>query len=119
MVGVYCYLLGRALPPLRSEPVTFLLLPMTASSALVSLTLHPVLQRQHRRASQAVTLYAGFVLCVIVYGCYLWLAIPDGTPWLILLAVVAGHLYGLPLYGAVLVTYLLLDHRPQAGNGPQ
>ena len=108
IVGVYCYAMGRALPPLRTEPLTFLLLPMMVISGVVSLFLYPVLCRRRQRSSQALALYIGFVLSTVIYGGYLWVFIPDGTAWVILLALVAGHVYGLPLFLAVLLTYLLL-----------
>jgi len=110
MVGVYCYAMSRILPPLRDEPSTFLLLPMTVISGLVSLLIYGVLSRQRLRSTQALTLYVGFLLSLIAYGAYLWVFIPDGTAWLIILALVAGHLYGLPAFLAVLITHRVLTH---------
>ena len=108
VVGVYCYAMSYMLPPLRDEPSTFLVIPMAVISGLVSLLIYGLLSRQHLRSTQTLTLYVGFLLSVIFYGVYLWVFIPDGTAWLITLALVAGHLYGLPAFLAVLMTHRLL-----------
>ena len=121
MVGAYCSIMSRALPPLRTEPPAFLLLPMTIISGAASLFLYPVLCRQRGRSIRAFTLYVGFVLTTLVYGIYLWIFIPDGTAWLIVLSLLAGHLYGLPLFFALLVTHLLMAPLvfPRAGGSDQ
>ena len=119
MVGAYCYVSGRALPPLRNEPASFLLLPMTVISGVVSLLLYPVLRRQRRRSSRALALYVGFLVVTMIYGGYLWVVIPDGSIGLVALAMIAGHLYGLPLLLAVMAASLLMNRvlfRGEAGQ---
>jgi hypothetical protein len=108
VVGVYCYAMSHILPPLRDEPSRFLVIPMTVISGLVSLSIYGLLSRQHQRSTQTFTLYVAFLLSAIVYGVYLWAVIPDGTAGLIILALVAAHLYGLPAFLVVLMTHRLL-----------
>jgi apolipoprotein N-acyltransferase len=95
--------MGRVLPPLRNEPTSFLLLPMPAISGVVAALLYPVLLHQRSRASRVLWLYVGFLVVLVLYGLYLWWMIPDGTVGLIVPALLAGHLYGLP----ALLTFLL------------
>ena len=52
IVSVYCFVMGRALPPLRNEPASFLLLPVSAMCGIVASVLYPVLLRQRNRASR-------------------------------------------------------------------
>ena len=44
-----------------------------------------------------------------VWGIYLWWFIPYGSAGLIVLALLAGHMYGLPAFLAVLLASLLMD----------
>lgn len=116
MVGAYIHFAVRALPVLQSEPPAFLLQPMMAITGVVSLAIFPVLTGLRRRWSRAVALYVGFLLTTVAYGCYLWAVLPDGTPWAILLGLLAGHLYGFPLFLAILVTHLWLARQLLAPN---
>jgi hypothetical protein len=109
MVGLYCYAMGRALPPLRNEPVTLLLLPMMVIAGVIALFLHPVLCCQPERSRQIHAFYIGFIMSIVIYGGYLWIFIPDGTMGLIILALVAGHLYGMPLFLAIVVVHLIMN----------
>jgi apolipoprotein N-acyltransferase len=111
LVGFYCWVLWRVLPPLRTEPAALLLLPMTWIATIVSIALYPVIRRNRRRSRQAIALYVGFVVSAILYGCYLWIVIPHGTAGMIPLALMAAHLYGLPLYFAVFVAQRLMGGR--------
>ena len=54
-------------------------------------------------------LYCGFVLISAIYGIYLWVLFPDGSIFSILVAIIGGHLYGWPVFLAVLLMQLLLD----------
>ena len=103
IVTIYCFLMGRVLPPLRNEPASFLLLPMPTISGVVASLLYPVLLHQRSRASRVLWLYVGFLAVLVLYGLYLWWMIPNGTVGLIVPALLAGHLYGLP----ALLTFLL------------
>jgi hypothetical protein len=109
VVSVYCFVLGRALPPLRNEPASFLLLPVSAMSGIVAAVLYPVLLQQRSRAGRLLWMYLGFLILLVVYGLYLWRFIPDGTAGLIVLALVGGHLYGLPAFLTVLLATAVLD----------
>ena len=108
MVGIYCHFGTQALPPLRSEPPSFLLIPMTVISGTVSVLVFPALCGMAGRSSRILVLYGGFLVTLVAYGLYLWVVVPDGTPWLILMALLAGHLYGIPLFFAILVTQRFL-----------
>ena len=109
VVSVYCFVLGRALPPLRNEPASFLLLPVSAMSGIVAAVLYPVLLQQRSRAGCLLWMYLGFLILLVAYGLYLWRFIPDGTAGLIVLALVGGHLYGLPALLTVLLATAVLD----------
>jgi len=83
-------------------------------TAVIAVFLYPILWRQSLRLDQdvrlfvrALTLYLGFVLIAAIYGVYLWILFPDGSIFSVLLAVVGGHLYGWPVFLAVLVTQLV------------
>ena len=108
MVGIYCHFGTRALPPLRSEPPSFLLIPMTVISGTVSVLVFPALCGMAGRSRRILVLYGGFLVTLVAYGLYLWVVVPGGTPWLILMALLAGHLYGIPLFFAILVTQRFL-----------
>jgi hypothetical protein len=126
IVSVYCFVMGRALPPLRNEPASFLLLPVSAICGIVASVLYPVLLRQRSRASRIRWMYMGFLIVLVLYGLYLWRFIPDGTAGLIVLALVAGHFYGVPALLTVLGATTVLDRilfpapsadRPDPGVG--
>ena len=50
IVSTYCWLMGRLLPPLRNEPFSLLLLPMTAISGVIASLVYPVLHHQQSRS---------------------------------------------------------------------
>ena len=108
LVALYCLAAGRALPPLRNEPATLLLVPMTVISGVVAALLYPWVRRQRQRSGRVAALYLGFALSTAIYGGYLWARVPDGTAWLILLAVLTGHMYGLPLFLALVAVHLAM-----------
>ena len=108
IVSVYCWLASRLLPPLRNEPASLLLLPMTAISGAMAALFYPVLH-QRSRSGRILGMYFGFVVSLIVYGVYLWWFIPHGSAGLIVLALLAGHMYGLPAFLAVLLASLLME----------
>ena len=110
IVGSYCWLTGRVLPPLRDEPLSFLLLPMTVISAALASLVYPVLHRQRSRSARIPYLYFAFLISLILYGLYLWHVIPDGTAGMIVLSLLAGHLYGLPPFLTVLLASSVMDH---------
>lgn len=109
IVGTYCWLAGRALPPLRNEPLSLLLLPMTAISGVMALLFYPILHRQRSRSGRGLWMYLAFVVSLVLYGLYLWWVIPDGTVGLLVLALLAGHLYGLPALLALLLASVVFD----------
>jgi hypothetical protein len=109
VVSVYGFVIGRALPPLRNEPASFLLLPVSAICGIAASVLYPVLLHQRSRVRRVLWMYVGFLLVLVVYGLYLWRVIPDGTAGLIVLALVAGHLYGLPALLTVFLATTILD----------
>ncbi len=109
VVGGYCHVASRGLVPLRNEPPEFLVLPMSAISGLVSLLIYPHLRDQRDRSSRVRTLYLGFVLSMAIYGSYLWVMVSDGGPGLVVLALLAGHLYGGPLFLALVLAFVSLE----------
>jgi len=109
IVGGYCYAMAGKLEPLKFHPLEFVILPLMAITAVVSAVLFPVLGRQRERWLRALVLYFGFVLISALYGVYLWILFPDGSPLGVLLAVVGGHLYGWPVFLMVLAGQLLFD----------
>ena len=119
IVSAYCWLMGRVLPPLRNEPLSLLLLPMTAISAVVASLFYPLLHHQRSRSGRFLWMYLAFLVSLVLYGRYLWWSIPDGTVGLIVLALLAGHMYGLPAFLAVLLTSLVMDRTLFAGIGNQ
>ncbi len=108
IVSIYCWLAGRLLPPLRNEPESFLLLPMTVIAGALASLFYPVLHHQQSRSRRILGIYFGFVVSLVLYGLYLWWFIPGGGVGLILLALLAGHMYGLPAFLAVLLASLLI-----------
>jgi hypothetical protein len=109
IVSVYCWLASRLLPPLRNEPASLLLLPMTAISGAMAALVYPVLHHQRSRSARILEMYFGFVVSLVMYGIYLWWFIPHASAGLIFLALLAGHMYGLPAFLAVLLASLLMD----------
>ena len=109
IVSTYCWLSGRVLPPLRNEPLSFLLVPMAVITGVIASLFYPVLHYQRSRSGRALWMYLAFLVSLVIYGLYLWRFIPDGTVWLIVLALLAGHMYGLPAFLAVLLASWVLD----------
>ena len=107
LVGLYCLALSGKVEPLKFHPTRFVTLPLMVGTAAVSILLYPLMRRLSLRLAQALTLYFGFALIAVLYGIYLWILFPDGSPWTVLVALIGAHLYGLPLFLAVLVTNLL------------
>jgi len=107
LVGFYCFALAGKVEPLKHEPTRYVMLPLMVITSVVSVFLYPRLLRQISRLTRALTLYFGFVFISGLYGVYVWVLFPDGSPWTVLVALIGGHLYGLPLFLAVLVTQLL------------
>jgi len=54
-------------------------------------------------------MYVAFLVSLVSYGLYLWWFIPDGTIGLIMLALLAGQMYGLPAFLAVLLASSVMD----------
>jgi hypothetical protein len=108
IVSIYCWLGSRLLPPLRNEPESLLVIPMTVISGAMASLFYPVLH-QRNRLGRILGMYFGFVLSLVVYGIYLWWFIPHGSAGLIVLALLAGHMYGLPALLAVLLASLLME----------
>jgi hypothetical protein len=115
-VALYCVWAARLLPPLRNEPASFLLLPVTTIAGVAAAIVHPFLDRQSSRGRRLMPMYAVYFLSLAAYGSYLWWMVPDGTPWLMLLAVTAGHLYGLPPLAIIAIVSWLLPQMFFAGR---
>ena len=98
IVTAYCTLAGCALPPLRNESASLLVLPMAVISGAVASAFYPALAHRETRSSRVIVMYGAFVLALVVYGVYLWMVIPGGTITLIVTALVLGHLYGVPAF---------------------
>src|SRR5690348_1241385 len=86
-----CLLLadGACSAAARNEPLSLLLLPMTAISAVVASLFYPVLHHQRSRSGRFLWMYLTFLVSLVLYGLYLWWSIPDGTVGLIVLALLA------------------------------
>ena len=89
--------------------MSLLLLPMTAISGVIASLFYPVLHHQRSRSGRVLWMYLAFFVSLVLYGLYLWWFIPDGTVGLIVLALLAGHMYGLPAFLAVLLASLVMD----------
>jgi hypothetical protein len=108
MVETYCYLLFDILRKLLDDPLRYFFAPMTTIVLVVFAVLYPVLQRRQRPLTRILLLYAGFIAANAAYGVYLWSAAAHGTALLVVLALVAAHLYGMPLLASIVVADLLL-----------
>lgn len=109
VVGLYCQAMVGKLEPLKHHPEEFVIRPLMAITALVSLFLYPLLLRRRSRWIRGLVLYVGFVLISALYGGYLWFRFPDGPPWAVLLGVIGGHLYGFPPFLVIFLAHLALD----------
>ena len=107
LVGGYCFAMVGKLEPLKFHPEKFVILPLMVITAVVAAFLYPVLRRHPSRSIQALLLYPGFLLIAALYGILLWVQFPDGSPWSIFLALIGAHLYGWPVFVAVLVCHYL------------
>lgn len=108
IVGTYCWLASRFLPPLSNEPLSFLVLPMTVIAGVMAALFYPLLH-QRNRSGRILWMYLGFVVSLVVYGLYLWALIPGGKAAIVLLSLLAGHMYGLPAFLAVVLTSWAMD----------
>jgi hypothetical protein len=100
------YYFWRHLPPVRDEAPTFLFVPISVLSLFALVGLYPVLSRLPRGVPRFLALYGAFAAVLAGYGLYLGFGMGMGTrppdapafvPAFLLLALGAGHLYGLPL----------------------
>ena len=97
LASATCFVLWQGLPFLANEPGSLLFWPMTLISLVTFALLYPILKRQRSPWFRAPLFYLAFLASLVSYGGYLWLIVPHGTAMMIPLALVAGHLYGLPL----------------------
>jgi hypothetical protein len=107
VVETYCYLLFDVLRKLLDDPIRYFFAPMTAVVLVVFAVLYPVMQRK-RPLTRILLLYAGFIAANAAYGVYLWSVAAHGTALMVALALVAAHLYGMPLLASIVVADLLL-----------
>ena len=105
----YCYLLFDILHKLLADPMRYFFVPITAIVLVIFAVLYPVLQHRRSVLLRILILYAGFVAANAAYGVYLWSTVAHGTALLIVLALVAAHLYGLPLLAAIVAIDLMLS----------
>ena len=108
LVETYCYLLLDILRKLLDHPVRYFFVPMTTIVLVVFAVLYPVLQPRPRPLTRILLLYLGFIAANAAYGVYLWSVAAHGTALLVLLALVAAHLYGMPLLALIVAADLLL-----------
>jgi drug/metabolite transporter (DMT)-like permease len=116
LVSAACYFLWRQLRFLANEPGSLLFWPMTVISLLALALLYPRLRRHPGPLFRAALLYLAFLASLVLYGGYLWLIVRGGTAMMIPLALVAGHLYGLPFLAGIWVVNTALA-RPLFGAG--
>ena len=114
LVAIYCWFAVRAIPFFRSEPPSFVLVPMPVISGLAALLIYPSLQPERSFFRRFIRLYLGFFITLVVYGCYLWWLIPDGNPWLIAGSLFTGHWLGLPPFLLLVALYWLTDRLSRA-----
>ena len=107
LVGTYCYAMVGRLEPLKFHPERFVILPLMVITAVVAAFLYPLLRCLPSRPIQALSLYMGFHVIAVLYGFLLWIQFPDGSPWSVLLALIGAHLYGWPVFLAVLFCHYL------------
>lgn len=108
VVGLYCWAMAGKLEPLMHHPEEFVMRPLMVITAVVSLFVYPLVRREGSRVIRIVVLYSGFVLISALYGVYLWYLFPDSSPFSVLVALIGGHIYGLPVFMAVLLAHWLL-----------
>ena len=120
VVGLYCQAMAGKVEPLKHHPEEFVMRPLMVITAVVSLFVYPLVRREESRVTRILLVYLGLVLVSVIYGVYLWYLFPDGNPFTVLVAVVGGHLYGWPVFLAVLLAQWLLGRLlfpRQAGGG--
>lgn len=133
IVGVASWALCRALPPLRDEPATLVVVPMLLITGLGSVLLHRVVRRLRNRAARALALWVAFEAALVVFGVYLSISDGGGSPaqwarlhtrWtdyvdLIPAALFFGHFLGAPVLLLVGAADMLLSRwltpRPARG----
>lgn len=108
LVGAYGYAMAGRVEPLKFRPEQNVIWPLMVITAVVSPLVYPLLRRHRSLVARALFMYFAFVLISAVYGIYLWILFPDGSPFAVLVAVIGGHLYGFPLFLAVVLTHLAL-----------
>jgi len=108
VVGLYCWAMAGKVEPLKHHPEQFVMRPLMVITAVVSLFVYPLVRREGSRVIRIVLLYSGFVLISALYGVYLWYLFPDDSPFSVLVALIGGHLYGWPVFLAVLLAHWLL-----------
>lgn len=108
VVGLYCWAMAGKVEPLKHHPEQFVMRPLMVITAVVSLFVYPLVRREGSQVIRIVLLYSGFVLISALYGVYLWYLFPDGSPFSVLVALIGGHVYGWPVFLAVLLVHWLL-----------
>ena len=117
LVGLYCWFTVQAIPFFRTEPPSFVLVPMPVISGLVGLLIYPSLQPPRSFFRRVIRLYLGFLITLVVYGCYLWWRIPDGSAWLIAGSLLSGHWLGVPPFLLIVAVYWLADRFQRSAAG--
>jgi hypothetical protein len=108
VVGLYCWAMAGKVEPLKFHSEEFVMRPLMVITAFVSLFVYPLVRREESRVIRILLVYVGLVLVSVIYGINLWYLFPDGSPFTVLVAVVGGHLYGWPVFLAVLPAHWLL-----------
>jgi hypothetical protein len=82
---------------------------MTVIAGVMASLFSGILRHQQSRSGRLLWMYLAFLVSLLFYGLYLWWAIPDGTVWLIVLALLAGHMYGWPALLAIFIASSVMD----------
>jgi len=108
LVGVYTVVAGPAIPKFPLVSTKYLLIPMMVISGVLAFPAYAILSRHQSRSRQILTLYQGLVLTSMIYGAFGWMIFPDGHPMHIIVALLAGHFWGLPLLVALIPVHVVL-----------
>jgi hypothetical protein len=117
VVGIYCWAMAGKVEPLKHNPEEFVMRPLMVITAVVSWFAYPLVRQQESRVVRIVLVYVGLVLVSAIYGTYLWYLFPDGSPFSVLVASIGGHLYGWPVFLAILLVHWLLGRLLFPGRG--
>ena len=110
VVGLDRWAMAGKVEPLKHHPEQFVMRPLMVITAVVSLFfVYPLVRREGSQVIRIVLLYSGFVLIsALTRARDPWYLFPDGSPFSVLVALIGGHVYGWPVFLAVLLAHWLL-----------